>query len=523
MRTHHEQTHYETLFPATLAASAFLILLGITLDTPSNILTGLYYIVTMQDLLITDYVHIAGAGATLINSGLIMAISILLIKVSDDTFNGFTLVEMGLMAGFAMFGKNLFNIWPILFGTWLYAKYQKQPFGKHVSVGLLATSLSPLVSYMALGSVHASIPLGCLVGIAIGFILPPLSSYTYKIQNGLNLYNMGFASGLLAMMIVPILIAFGDEPDSVLYWTNDAQLSFAFVLVVFCLTLFFCGLLCCGEPPKSVWHGYRQLLSTTGRVPSDYLRMFGPGPVMVNMGINGFIGLLYIVLVGGDLNGPTIGGIFTIIGFSAFGKHAFNIVPVMLGVYLGAYGMHYTPDYPSLQLAGLFGTTLAPISGHFGWPFGILAGFIHSALVLQTGGPVAGLNLYNNGFSGGLIAIVLYPTITAIVRHRRPSLRDADYYDLFEENTPIDVASWLAHEHASQQPNDPAFMPPEDPSETDAHRIAPEHHTPEYPIINIEVPGSRYPHMLDDSDDDSFDIHSHTRDEETHPTDPPIS
>jgi hypothetical protein len=90
-----------------------------------------------------------------------------------------------------------------------------------------------------------------------------------------------------------------------------------------------------------------------------------------------------------------------------------------------------------------------------------------------------------------------------------------------EENTPIDVASWLAHEHASQQPNDPAFMHPENLSETDAHRVAPEHHAPEYPIINIEDPGSRYPHMLDDSDDDSFDIHSHTRDEETHPSEPP--
>ena len=516
------QTHYEKLFPATLGASAFLILLGLVLDTPSDILIGLYRIVSMQDLLITDYVHIAGVGATLINSGLVMAVSILLIKISDDTFNGFTLVEMGLMAGFAMFGKNLFNIWPILFGTWLYAKYQKQPFGKHVSVGLLATSLSPLVSYMALGSVHASIPLGCLVGIIIGFILPPLSSYTYKIQNGLNLYNMGFASGLLAMMIVPILIAFGDHPDSALYWTNEYQLSFSFILIVLCLTLMLCGLFFCGESVGTVCHEYRQLLSTTGRVPSDYLRMFGPGPVLLNMGINGLIGLLYIVLVGGDLNGPTIGGIFTIIGFSAFGKHAFNIIPVMLGVFLGAYGMHYTPDYPSLQLAGLFGTTLAPISGHFGWPFGILAGFIHSALVLQTGGPVAGLNLYNNGFSGGLIAIVLYPTITAIVRHRRPSLRDADYYDLFEENTPIDVASWLAHEHASQQPNDPAFVPPEDLSGTEAHRTAPEHHTPEYPIINIEDPGSRYPHMLDDSDDDSFDIHSHTRDEET-PSPSPLS
>ena len=62
--------------------------------------------------------------------------------------------------------------------------------------------------------------------------------------------------------------------------------------------------------------------------------------------------------------------------------------------------------------------------------------------MLQTGSPVAGLNLYNNGFSGGLIAIVLYPTITAIWKHRRPTLRDEDYYDLFEESAPIDTSFW---------------------------------------------------------------------------------
>lgn len=33
----------------------------------------------------------------------------------------------------------------------------------------------------------------------------------------------------------------------------------------------------------------------------------------------------------------------------------------MFGVWLGAYGMHYEPNYPALQLAGLFGTTLAPL------------------------------------------------------------------------------------------------------------------------------------------------------------------
>ncbi|MCI8690701.1 MAG: DUF1576 domain-containing protein [Oscillibacter sp.] len=430
---------------------------------------GLYHIVTMQDLLITDYVSIGGPGAALINAGIVTIISICIIKISGDPFNGFTIVEMGLMAGFSLFGKNFINIWPIIFGTWLYAHYRKEPFSKHASVALLSTSLAPLVSYMALGSIHASIWLGAATGICIGFILPSLSSYTYKIQNGMNLYNMGFACGLFAMMIVPVLSAFGDSPDSVLYWAAGYNLRFFFVLSLLCVTLIILGLFATGQPVWAVWAGYRRLLSTTGRAPSDYLRMFGAGPVLLNMGVNGLIGTGYVLIVGGDLNGPTMGGIFTIMGFSAFGKHIFNITPVMLGVFAGAYGMHHTPDYPSLQLAGLFGTCLAPISGYFGWPFGVLAGFIHSCLVLQTGGPVAGLNLYNNGFSGGLIAIVLYPTITAIWRKGRLTLQDKDYYDLFEESEPIDVSSWRTSKSIAMQEKKKAeeearndAQPPED-------------------------------------------------------------
>ena len=436
------QKRYDKIFPGTICFSLGLMLLGVLMDDASQIPAGLFRIVTMQDLLITDYVYIAGPGAALVNAGLVTIISICIIRFSGDPYNGFTIVEMGLMAGFSLFGKNVLNIWPIILGTWLYARYQREPFSKYASVALLATSLAPLVSYMALGSIHASIPLGILTGIIIGFILPSLSAYTYKIQNGMNLYNMGFACGLFAMMVVPILTAFGDKPDSVLYWAEGYNKTFIVILGIMCVSSILLGLFATSVPPWAVWAGYRRLLSTTGRAPSDYLRMFGAGPVMLNIGFNGILGILYVLIIGGDLNGPTVGGIFTIMGFSAFGKHPFNITPVMIGVALGAYGMHYTPDYPALQLAGLFGTTLAPIAGHFGWPFGILAGFIHSALVLQTGSPVAGLNLYNNGFSGGLIAIVLYPTITAVWKHRRPTLRDEDYYDLFEESAPIDTSFW---------------------------------------------------------------------------------
>ena len=457
------QKRYQKIFPGTIIFSVGLMIVGMLLDDPASILPGLYRIVTMQDLLITDYVYIAGPGAALINAGIVTLISICIIKLSGDPFNGFTIVEMGLMAGFSLFGKNFLNIWPIILGTWLYARYQREPFAKYASVALLATSLAPLVSYMALGSIHASLPLGLATGILIGFILPSLSAYTYKIQNGMNLYNMGFACGLFAMMIVPVLTAFGDKPDSVLYWAEGYNGRFIIAIGFTCIVLIAAGFFATGTPFWAVWAGYRRLLSTTGRAPSDYLRMFGPGPVLINIGINGILGIAYVLIVGGDLNGPTLGGIFTIMGFSAFGKHMFNIVPVMIGVALGAYGMHYTPDYPSLQLAGLFGTTLAPIAGHFGWPFGILAGFIHSALVLQTGGPVAGLNLYNNGFSGGLIAIVLYPTITAIWRHRRPTLRDEDYYDLFEESEPIDISFWRTNRSKSTCHSEHALHPQQRP------------------------------------------------------------
>ena len=492
----HREQRFDKVYPATIGFSVGLILLGLLLDDPANIPMGFYKIITMQDLLITDYVYIAGPGAALINAALVTMISIGIIRQAGDPFNGFTIVEVGLMAGFSLFGKNIVNIWPIIFGTWLYARYQREPFAKYASVALLSTSLAPMVSYMALGSIHASLPLGILAGILIGFVLPSLSAYTYKVQNGMNLYNMGFACGLFAMMIVPILTAYGDKPDSALYWAEGYNLKFSLALAAICAACIVAGFFFAKLPPWAVWAGYRRLLSTTGRAPSDYLRMFGSGPVLVNIGVNGIIATAYVLLVGGDLNGPTLGGIFTIMGFSAFGKHAMNIIPIMMGVALGAVGMQHTPAYPSLQLAGLFGTTLAPIAGHFGWPAGILAGFIHSGLVLQTGGPVAGLNLYNNGFSGGLIAIVLYPTITAIWKHRRPTLRDEDYYDLFEETAPIDTS--FLH-------TDPKHIPHTD------HEIHPEHHsiwdTPDSLMLEDDAPEGSELHIPVDEHPEDPDHH----------------
>lgn len=428
---------YQRMYPALLCFAAALLAVGLALDDPRNILPGLVKIIMTEDCLITDYVQIAGVGAAFANSAIVTVVSLGILYLAKDPLNGYTLVEIGLMAGFSLFGKNFLNIWPIVLGTWLYAKSRREDFSKYASISLLATSLSPVVSFVGLENGWGNPLIALLVGVLIGFIIPPLSAYTYRIQNGMNLYNMGFACGLVAMVLVPVMSSMGADPQQAYYWASGYNLPFGIMLTVLCVGLILAGLFACRRPAWAAWAGYRRLLKTTGRAPSDYLRMFGAAPVLINMGFNGLIGMLVILCTGGDLNGPTLGGILTIMGFSAFGKHAGNILPVMAGVVLGGVVLHWSPASSSVQLAMLFGTTLAPISGYFGWPFGLLAGFLHSSVVLHAGTAVEGLNLYNNGFSGGLIAIVLYPTITAIARHRKPVLQDEDYFEAFEHDEPL--------------------------------------------------------------------------------------
>ena len=115
---------YKSMYRLILLYAAALMAAALIFDDPANILPGLWKIVTMQDVLITDYVQIAGPGAAFVNAGLVTAASVLLLYVAKDPLNGFTITEIGLMSGFALFGKNIFNIWPIILGTWLYAKLQ---------------------------------------------------------------------------------------------------------------------------------------------------------------------------------------------------------------------------------------------------------------------------------------------------------------------------------------------------------------------------------------------------------------
>ncbi|MEG2959463.1 MAG: DUF1576 domain-containing protein, partial [Oscillospiraceae bacterium] len=234
-------TRFHQIYVGGLLFSLGLALVGICFGDPSTILTGLNTIFTTQDVLISDYIAIGGMAAAFVNASLVTLISMVILWFSKDPLNGYTIVEIGLMSGFSFFGKNITNIWPIIIGTFLYAKIRREPFSKYASVSLLATALAPATSFLSLADGWGNPLVGITVGLVIGFIVPPLSAYTYKIQNGMNLYNMGFACGLLALILVPLMNSMGNSPTPVLFWSKGNNTTLGIILALMCLLFILIG------------------------------------------------------------------------------------------------------------------------------------------------------------------------------------------------------------------------------------------------------------------------------------------
>jgi hypothetical protein len=171
-----------------------------------------------------------------------------------------------------------------------------------------------------------------------------------------------------------------------------------------------------------VFKALKKIQKLTGRLPSDFMDMASPGGALLNMGFLGLAAWIYVMIVGGDLNGPVIGGILTIMGFASFGKNLRNTWPVVTGAVAATLLFGKGLDSPGPLLAALFCTTLAPLSGEFGIPVGFMAGFVHLMMVERTGAWHSGMNLYNNGFAGGLTA-ALFVAVIEWYRANRPKPR----------------------------------------------------------------------------------------------------
>lgn len=387
-----------------------LVLFGFIIDSPGEIFSGIYKIINEPSTLLTDYIGVGGMGATFVNAGLLTLIFIFVLYHLKINYTGASTASLFLIMGFAFFGKNIFNVWFIVIGVYLHAKFQKDKFSKYIYIALFGTALAPITSEILFSKtypIYTKIPIGIIVGLCIGFILPPLSTYLLRVHQGFNLYNIGFAAGIIGTIFVSISKSYGFFPNPRMIWTTGNNKILSIYLFSMFTSMIVIGLLLNKDSYKKI----KKIMSYPGRLIADFIILEGFAPSLIIMGLNGFIATAYVLLCNGDLNGPTIAGIFTIVGFGAFGKHPRNILPIFLGVFLGSLTKIWSINDPSILLAALFGTALAPIAGEFGWKYGVIAGFIHSSVVLNVGILHGGLNLYNNGFAAGIVAAFLVPII----------------------------------------------------------------------------------------------------------------
>lgn len=393
--------------------SLLMILFAFVFNTPREILAGSIVLLTSPSNLLTDYFQLANVGATLVNVSCMTLVSIGIIRISNSGFTGPIIAALFTMVGFSFFGKNIFNSLPIMLGVYGYSKAVRLPFGKFTIQCLFSTALSPLVSEISFNIGIPLIPsliLGIASGLFVGFIITPLSTHFLKFHNGYSLYNIGFTAGIIGMVFMAVLNSFGIKINTVSIFSSGNNLEFSTFLYGLFTVFLLCGL------ALNHWNikGFRQLVALSGELGTDFFTFVGVGVTLMNMALLGMISTTYVLIVGGDLNGPVIGGIFTVVGFGAYGKHIKNVIPILAGVYIANLFNVHTSNSSFAIVAALFGTTLAPIAGHYGIIAGLLAGILHMSLVSNIGFLHAGMNLYNNGFSGGFIAAILCPLLNAI-------------------------------------------------------------------------------------------------------------
>lgn len=397
----------KTLYIVVTLLVVSLAIFGVWLEGPTNAFRQVLMLQGQSAQLINDFT-VYSMGGTFVNAASVGALALILVYFASVNLSGPTLATILTMIGFSFFGTTLLNSIPIIVGVYLASRYSKQSFGSYSIIALFGTAIGPVVTFIIFTSNLSfliSIPLGLTLGVLIGFILPALASSMLQLHQGYNLYNMGFTCGFLGLFIAGILNAFGiiHIPES--NWNESSSLSLTFVIPFISLVFIIAALLT--EKWRDCFYGLKEIQKMTGRLPSDFFDLPYTGGTLLNIGLLGLLYYFYVLAVGVPLSGPVVGGLLTIMAFGGFGKTLKNTYPIVLGVLLGSllFGKELTDGGAVLAL--LFGTTLAPLAGQFGPVVGLVAGVLHLIMVEITGHWQGALNLYNNGFAGGLTAILV--------------------------------------------------------------------------------------------------------------------
>ena len=412
------------LLRAVLCAfSAAFLVAAFCAPDHAEMLSGLGGIVTGPAQLTRDSFkpELGSVSGAMLNYALVGASFCAMLFLPGAEVTGTTVLAYFLTVGFCSYGINILNILPLILGVYVYSIAKRERFGKYVNFAMFSTAVAPLISevlfrYPSADAIHGITPQGVglalLIGLMTGFAIPPLCAHAPALHKGYDLYNAGPAAGFWCMLLYAMLYrARGIEPPAPVLELGGNYRAFVNI---------FCGIAfaLCAALGLALNRGagdYRALVSDSG-YRSDFTKKYSAGANLINLGAYGLFTLLYYNLIGASFNGVTMGAIFCMTCCCMNGATPLNVLPVMLGYcamgLLNRVGAtSFALNAQSIVVGLCFATGLAPISGEYGVVAGVVAGMLHYFLVTLVPAVHGGFNLYNGGFTAGIVCFVYVPLL----------------------------------------------------------------------------------------------------------------
>ena len=426
--------------------SLCFILAAVIMPDRAFMLKGFTNILLLPCKVSTNYFALGGFAATFLNMGLVGLFCTVLCCATRAKIGNATTLGFLLTVGFGAWGINPLNMIPTILGVCLFCLVKKEALGSQVNAMMFSTGIAPLISellfrYPGTGAEAAYLGfnvlgavLALVVGVIIGFFLPAGLGHAPNIHKGYNHYSaavpIGFTAFFLRVVLYNVMLGvkIGDV-SSLTNYTSGAD--FFYGCNIFCIVLFAACIvvaLLMGCKPKDYW----QLMKDPGQGVS-FTTKYGNAPFLMNVGVYGLMIVAYFNLAafmdGGVARmstvwtGMTFGIVFCMLCTCNSGSHPGNVWPIMAGYVLTSYLFGFIAKQLGVEnysltvgaqgvLIGLcYANGLSPISGKYGFGYGILAGGLHYLLVTAVPDMHGGFCLYNGGFTAALICLLLVPQL----------------------------------------------------------------------------------------------------------------
>ena len=324
--------------------SVFFLAAAFFMPDRGTMLADLWQILSQPSKLTCSYFATGGYAATFLNMGLVGLLSLLLFVLFKGTPNNVSTLAFILTLGFGSWGINILNMWPSVFGVWLYCLVKREKFGANVNAMLFSTGIAPLLTDLMIRYPHAEvvgfnlpgIALSLFIGAIIGFFLPAGLTHSPKVHKGFDLYSAALPIGMTAFFLNATLYKTLGVNLPAGAAAEQLQVASPLIVNTFCGALFglciiFAFLLGC--KPKDYW----QLLADPDLV-TNFSSTYGNATFLMNLGVFGLFILGYYNLIGATFNGVTFGIIFCMLSTCNSGSHPGNVWPIMLGYVVGSYG-----------------------------------------------------------------------------------------------------------------------------------------------------------------------------------------